>query len=118
MIFNFSDTVRSQNAPINFAYGWRNDQAWDQMLSYLKNNWPDLLKKFGNGGRMLGYMIKPMSGVNDSEKITEIRKFFNENIVPAGEMTVKQMLELMDANEYRLIRDYNKIVAYLHRNKL
>jgi puromycin-sensitive aminopeptidase len=111
--FAFSSEVRLQDAPLLYIFLWRNQRAWNEAWQFMKNHWDMLLERYGQGGRMLSYMVKPLSNFSDQNKFDEIRKFLRTHPVPGGAMTVEQTLEKLESNIDWKRRDLAAINKYL-----
>lgn len=96
--FLFSAEVRMQDAPFLFIFAWRNQQAWPHLWRFLQDNWPMLLKRYGQGGRMLSYMLKPMAQYTDPKVAPQIKKFLHTHQIPSTAMATAQALEKLDSN--------------------
>lgn len=92
----FSDQVRSQDAPHNFARLLDNDVSAKAAWTYMKRNWNAIIKAFpANGVRS---MVGACSALDTPVLEKQVRKFFASHRVKQGEMATAQMLEQLSVN--------------------
>ena len=78
------------------------DMAWE----FIKDNWAELFRRYGEGGFGLMRLVSLTSGFATLEKREDVESFFEEHPTPAAERTVRQSLERIRLN-----------VAWLERNR-
>ena len=92
---SFTDRVRSHEAigVIVRTAGTRmgRDLAWQ----FLRDNWQEVDRRYGEGGFGLMYIVEITSGFSSEERRAEVEQFFTDNPTPAAERTVRQCLEKM-----------------------
>ena len=76
--------------------------AW----KFIKENWKELNRRYGEGGFGLMYIIQSVSGFTDDESLSDIDEFFSLNPVPAAELALSQTKEKIKNNIQWI--DYNK----------
>ena len=81
---------------------YADDLAWD----FLKNNWKEYNKKYGEG-HVIPLLIKAvLSRYKSLEKIKEVKNFFSKHKVESGERSIQQAIEMIKIN-YNFV-NYNK----------
>ncbi len=113
LTFAFSKEVRLQDGPFVFIFAWRNQAAWPYLWRYMQEHWDMLLQRYGQGGRMLGYMIKPLSYNSVPKTVGQIKKFLRRHPAPGAAMATAQTLEKLDSNVAYRQRDLKAIEAFL-----
>jgi puromycin-sensitive aminopeptidase len=97
--YALSKDVRNQDAPMLISGVLTNAYGREIAWKFLKSNWKEILKRYGHGGYMLSrYIIKSLGGFSDEKNLTDIKKFFKNNPVPAGERSMKQVVEEIETN--------------------
>ena len=78
------------------------DMAWE----FIKGNWDELFRRYGEGGFGIMRLVSLTSGFTTLEKREDVKRFFDEHPTPAAERTVRQSLERIRLN-----------VSWLERNR-
>jgi puromycin-sensitive aminopeptidase len=78
------------------------DLAWD----FLKSNWSEFDRRYGEGGFGLMTLVSTAGRFTTQEKLEDVEKFFTDNPVPAADRTIRQALEAIRLN-----------VAWLEKNR-
>ena len=68
--------------------------AW----KFLKENWEEYDRRYGEGGFALMRLVSMTAGFSSQEQLDDVATFFNENLAPAAERTVRQSLEAIRIN--------------------
>lgn len=113
--FVFSKHVRLQDAPFVYIFGWNNQQAWPLLWNFVQGNWSMLLERYGQGGRMLSYMIKPLSSYADPKAALSIQKFLKTHQIPSTRMATVQTLEKLQGHLAWRKRDRKPLEKFLQR---
>jgi aminopeptidase N len=113
--FLFSKDVRLQDGPFLMIYAWRNPAAWPHIWQFMQNNWDMLIKRYGQGGRMIGYMIKPLHHFSDPKTVLQVDRFLKTHKAPGAAMAVKQTLERIHSRADWRKRDLKNIEKFLSR---
>jgi len=113
LTFAFSKDVRLQDGPFLYIAMWRNPQAWPHLWQYLQSHWDMLLKRYGQGGRMLAYIIKPLGYFSDPAIAKQVKKFLRTHPVPGGAMAAPQTVERLESRVAWRKRDLKKLEQYL-----
>ena len=116
MEYSFSEHVRPQDTPAVFAYVGDNRFGADLAWEFTKDNWDEILERYGKGGHMLPRLVKPAVIFTSKKKAEDIRKFFKTHDAPGAERAIEQVIEKIYSNADWLTRDRNKIKAWLKKN--
>lgn len=116
MEYSFSEHVRPQDTPAVFAYVGDNRFGADLAWEFTKDNWDEILERYGKGGHMLPRLVKPAVVFTSKKKAEDIRKFFKTHDAPGAERAIEQVIEKIYSNADWLTRDKNKIKAWLNKN--
>ena len=65
---------------------------------FMKENWKELDRRYGEGGFGLMYMIQALSGFRSNVALKDIDEFFKSNSVPAAELALLQTKETIKNN--------------------
>ena len=68
--------------------------AWQ----FVQDNWPELDRRYGDGGFGLMRLVSICSNFVAAEKAAEVEAFFREHPAPAAERTIRQALERIRLN--------------------
>ena len=107
-----SEDVRAQDAPYPIlgtgmnAYG--RDLAWD----FLKENWDEIDRRYGEGGFMIMRLVSFTSGFTSEEKRQDVEQFFADHPAPAAERSIQQSLERIRLNIAWLDRNRSELAAW------
>lgn len=113
--FVLSSEVRPQDAPLLLGVAWNNKVAKEVVWDFIVQNWPFLLKNYGDGGHLLVRLIEPMGNFTTEKQAKMVQKFFKQNSAPGGERTVQQAIE--DIRIQALWQNRDKIAVYKFLNK-
>ena len=94
------DTITAVVSVANNRLG--RELAWE----FLKTNWSELDRRYGEGGFGLMNLVSITGGFTTPEKHEDVESFFTEHPAPAAERTLRQSLEKIRIN-----------VAWLERNR-
>lgn len=110
--FSLSPDVRLQDLFIPIAKVAGNPYGRKLVWLWLRKNWKEVSKRFGNvGNPLLNRIISCLEVVSDGKKESEIRIFFKKNAVPGTEMKLAQTLERIRINSKFLERTRKEFVA-------
>ena len=87
------------------------DLAWQ----FLKENWDELDRRYGEGGFGLMRLVSLTQRFSTQQMHDEVEAFFAEHPAPAAERTVRQSLERIRLNAAWLDRNAAEIGKYLSR---
>ncbi len=116
LTFTMTKSVKDQDAPHMLAAVWSNSLGRDLTWSFVKHNWPTLLKKYGDGGHFLGRMLSAIGTHTTSKDATDIKKFFKTNAAPGAERTLEQSYERIYSNEAWTKSDKKLVEKWLAKN--
>jgi len=114
--FIISKDVRNQDASQFLAMIWKNKWAKDLTWKFIKENWKIILKKYGEGGHSIPRILSPIGNYNAQKELEDIKKFFNKNIAPGAERTLKQAYEKAESNIAWWKDDKKDIKDWLNNN--
>ena len=70
------------------------DLAWE----FLKDNWGEFDRRYGEGGFGLMQLVSFTSAFTSQERRDEVERFFRDHPAPAAERTIRQSLERISIN--------------------
>ena len=86
------ETVRVVAGVMSNRHG--RDQAWE----FMKANWPELDRRYGEGGFAMMGLVGITSRFTTKDKMEDVQSFFEAHPIPAAERTLRQALEVMRLN--------------------
>ena len=86
------DTIRVVSGVAVNRYG--RDMAWE----FLKENWPEFDRRYGEGGFALMSVVSFTARFTTQDKMEDVERFFKDNPAPAAERTIRQSLERIRLN--------------------
>ena len=107
------DYVRSQDTIRVLVSVALNRSGRDLAWEFVKDNWPELDRRYGEGGFAIMRLVGISSLFTAEEKRQEVIEFFDANPVPAAERTIQQGLERMSNNIAWLSRNLDELSAWL-----
>lgn len=113
--FALSKDVRNQDAPFMLAQVWQNVNGRDAAWKFVKKNWKEIVKRYGEGG-FISRLLSPLEGHKTNEDLKDIKKFFKENIAPGADRTLEQVYERINSNIAWLKADKDSIKNWLNKN--
>lgn len=114
--FALSKHVRVQDAPHMIIAIWSNSSARDITWSFLKNNWNQIVTKYGEGGHFLSRLLSPLGTHKTSKDLKNIKDFFMKNTAPGANRTIEQGLEKIESNIAWIKSDQKNIQKWLEKN--
>ncbi len=115
LAFAMSKNVRGQDGPSLIGAVWGNSYGRDITWVFIKRNWKELVKRYGEGGHFLGRLLAPMGVHTKTKSGDDIKKFFKKNVAPGAERTIEQGLERIYSNASWLAADKAKIKTWLKK---
>ncbi len=110
--FALSPEVRLQDLFMPVAKVAGNPYGRKLIWPWVRQNWKEVSKRFGNtGSPLLNRIVASVSVVADGRKEDEIRSFFKKNHVPGTERKVAQTLERIRINSRFLERARKEFAA-------
>ncbi len=70
------------------------DFAWE----FMKDNWAELDRRYGEGGFGLMALVGTTSGFTTEERLEDVRSFFEAHPTPSAQRTIQQSLERIRLN--------------------
>ena len=90
--------VRSQDTIRAVVFVASNRHGRDLAWQFLKDNWDEFDRRYGEGGFALMRLVSISSLFTTEEKRREVIEFFDAHPVPAADRTIRQGLERMEIN--------------------
>ena len=101
-----TDFVRTHNTIGIMARTAGNPKGKDLAWDFLKANWSEFDRRYGEGGFGLMTLVSTAGRFTTQEKLEDVERFFTDNPVPAADRTIRQALEAIRLN-----------VAWLEKNR-
>lgn len=114
--FALSNNVRIQDSPFMIIAVWQNVYGRDIAWSFVKNNWTNLNKKYGQGGHFINKLLSPLENHIAIKDIIDIDKFFSKNTTPGAERALEQAKEKIITNASWVKADKLDIERWLNKN--
>jgi aminopeptidase N len=114
--FALSKDVRSQDAPSLIGGVWSNPIGRDLSWSFVKNKWPEIVKRYGEGGHFLSRLLSPLGNHNKKVDAEDAKKFFKKNKAPGADRTLLQVYERIYSNDAWQRNDKEGISSWLKNN--
>ena len=117
--FGLGPDVRPQDIYIIIAWAFRNRDGRDLAWQWMQDNWPEFLRRYGQGGHMLErFPLYASSGFATHKMATEIGAFFASHPHPSIKRPTAQAVESVELKADWFDRDRPKIAAFLNDWKL
>ena len=101
-----TEFVRTHNTIGIMARMAGNPKGKDLAWEFLKENWSEFDRRYGEGGFGLMTLVSTAGRFTTQEKLEDVERFFTDNPVPAADRTIRQALEAIRLN-----------VAWLEKNR-
>lgn len=113
LAFSLSKEVRSQDAWRFYDYIAQNGAGHEELWDFIKQNYSELLARYGDGGFLLGRIVKTLSVLHSKTLATDIQRFFSSHPKPGAERTVLQVLEHIELASTWKERDREAVKKFL-----
>jgi puromycin-sensitive aminopeptidase len=87
------------------------DLAWE----FLKANWEELDRRYGEGGFALMDLVSIAGRFTSQSRLDDVRRFFEEHPAPGADRSVRQALERVELNIAFLDRNRDGLAAWFGR---
>ena len=87
------------------------DRAWE----FVKANWDELDRRYGEGGFALMNLVSMVSRFTTQERLEDVERFFADHPTPAADRTIRQSLERVRLNIAWLEHNGGELEASLGR---
>lgn len=114
--FIMSDEVRDQDTPILLSSTWYNVYGQSLTWQFMKKNWEEIVRRYGEGGFFLSRLLSPLGEHNKLKDLIDAQKFFSKNVAPGAERTLDQSYERIESNAAWLKDDKKSIQNWLKKN--
>ncbi len=105
--------VRSQDTIRVMVYVASNRHGRDLAWGFLKDNWDEFDRRYGEGGFAIMRLVEIASLFTTEEKRQEVRDFFDSHPVPSAERTIRQGQERMAINIAWLAQNREDLARWL-----
>ena len=95
---SLTDAVRSQDTITVITAVAANLLGRQLAWQFVQDNWPELDRRYGDGGFGLMRLVSICSNFVAADKAAEVEAFFREHPAPAAERTIRQALERIRLN--------------------
>jgi tricorn protease interacting factor F2/3 len=85
------------------------------LWEFIKSNYTELLARYGDGGFLLGRIIKTLAAFHDAALGADIQKFFTTHPKPGADRTVLQVLEHISAASAWSVRDKDVVAKFVSK---
>ncbi len=79
---------------------------------FLKDNWPEFDRRYGEGGFGLMRLVSITGGFTTQEMLEDVQEFFQAHPVPAAERSIRQSLERIRLNIAWLDKNRDELARY------
>jgi puromycin-sensitive aminopeptidase len=114
--FIMSKNVRNQNTTFLLSSEWNNKKAQEITLKFIKENWDEMLKRFGGTGFLLAQLLESLGNHTKLEDLKDAKKFWKSNVAPGAERTLEQAYERIASNAAWIKDDKKDIEKWLEKN--
>jgi aminopeptidase N len=109
-----SPDVRPQDIYIVLAWSFRNRNARERTWTWVKAQWGEFVKRYGDGGKMLDrFPLYAGMAFATHQMAAEIGEFFTSHPHPSTERTTSQAVESVELKADWFDRDKDRIEAFL-----
>lgn len=90
----------------------------ESVWQWIQANWPELLRRYGESGAMLGRVLQgSLSGFLSQEKRDDVAAFLQKHPVATIERTIRQTLEAIDNGIAWKKRDHAALVQFMQQEQ-
>lgn len=116
LAFCLSPDVRSQDTMIGMARVAANSYGTNLAWDFFKKNWDELKKRYGDGGHIMGRLIKEVcSRFAAPDKADDIKEFFKKNPAPYAKRAIAQSLEAIKINHAFMEKSRKEIEEWVRK---
>ncbi|MCH8207276.1 MAG: M1 family metallopeptidase, partial [Chloroflexi bacterium] len=108
---SLSDDVRVHDTISVLHTVARNRLGRDLAWEFLKDNWAEFDRRYGEGGFGLMSLVSITSAFTSQEKRDDVERFFRDHPTPAAERSIRQSLERISINVAWLERNRDELAA-------
>ena len=96
---SLGNLIRSQDTPlVLMSIGASSKIGRDLTWAFIKENWEELDRRYGDGGFSIVRIISLTSTFTSTDKYNEVKDFFVKNPAPSAERAIQQSLERISNN--------------------
>ena len=104
--------IRHQDAITMISMTSSNRYGQDLAWEFLKDNWDEYDRRYGEGGFALMRLVSIPSGFATAEKYEDVDRFFTDHPTPGAERSIRQTLEQIKLNTAWLERNRSDLAAW------
>jgi puromycin-sensitive aminopeptidase len=109
-----SKDVRPQDIYIPLAWSFRNREGRDKAWAWVRDNWDEFIRRYGEGGKMLDRFPHYTAwAFATHDKAREIKEFYESHPHPSTSRSVPQAIESVELKADWADRDMDKIGAFI-----
>ena len=109
---SLSDDVRTHDTIGVVVSVARNRHGRDMAWQFLKDNWDEFDRRYGEGGFALMNLLTIVSGFTTTEEREDVERFFQDHPAPAAERSIRQSLERIQINTAWLERNRDELAKW------
>ena len=109
---SLGDEVRVHDTVSVITMVAANTQGRDLAWQFLKDNWPELDRRYGEGGFAIMRLVGIASAFNTLEMREDVERFFTDNPAPGAARTINQSLERIALNHAWLQRNRDELAGW------
>ncbi len=109
---SLGDEVRVHDTVSVLTLVAANRQGRSLAWQFMKDNWAELDRRYGEGGFAIMRLVGVTSGFTTLEMREDVERFFTDNPVPGAERTVRQSLERIRLNHAWLERNRDELAQW------
>lgn len=111
--FGFSKHVRPSDSWYFCTYTGRHAHGHERLWAFVQGQWPEILKRYGNGGHLLARVIQSLGGIHNQAIGEKIKGFYAKNQKPGAERALVQVLEHIETASLWKDRDKESLRKFL-----
>ena len=110
---SLSDSVRYHDTILVILSVAGNTNGIDLAWQFVKDNWDELIRRYGDGMFALSRLVNLTSRFTTQEKFDEVEGFFKKHPAPAADRAINQSLEIIRLNIAWIDKNFQSLQTYL-----
>lgn len=111
--FGFSKYVRPSDSWYFCTYTGRHSHAHERLWDFVQQQWPEILRRYGNGGHLLARVIQSLGGIHSASLAAQVKKFYAKHAKPGADRALDQVLEHIETASLWKERDKENVRRFL-----
>jgi puromycin-sensitive aminopeptidase len=107
-----TDEVRTHDAVTVIVNSAGTPDARDVTWEFVKENWSELDRRYGDGGFALMRLVSITGGFTSEEKREDVERFFRDHPAPGAERSIRQSLERIHNNVAWLAKNRYELASW------